>query len=170
MSIFKKFAKRAQNLFGYTIVKTRSDNGSEFRTLTLMTIVMNTESSMNSLPPIPRNKMVLWKGRTRLSSLLQGPCLMNMEHPKGFGRRQLTPLAMLQIDSTYTGYLRRPPMSCRLEGSQMCHTFRFLDANVTSTRRGNILASSKEGVTLDSWLGTPQMPRHIESTMSLRVL
>jgi len=31
MSIFKKFAKRAQNLFGYTIVKIRSDNGSEFK-------------------------------------------------------------------------------------------------------------------------------------------
>src|SRR5207253_2073757 len=30
MSTFKKFAKRAQNLFGYTIVKIRSDNGSEF--------------------------------------------------------------------------------------------------------------------------------------------
>src|SRR5438105_7159423 len=31
MSTFKKFAKRAQNLFGYTIVKIRSDNGSEFK-------------------------------------------------------------------------------------------------------------------------------------------
>src|SRR5438132_934644 len=31
MSTFKKFAKRAQNLFGYTIVKIRSDNGSELK-------------------------------------------------------------------------------------------------------------------------------------------
>src|SRR6266498_397690 len=31
MGIFKKFTKRAQNLFGYTIVKIRSDNGSEFK-------------------------------------------------------------------------------------------------------------------------------------------
>src|SRR6266542_3011769 len=31
MSIFKKFAKRVQNLFENTIVKIRSDNGSEFK-------------------------------------------------------------------------------------------------------------------------------------------
>src|SRR6266498_3557613 len=31
MSIFKKFAKRAQNLFGNSIVKIRSDNGIEFK-------------------------------------------------------------------------------------------------------------------------------------------
>ncbi len=31
MGIFKKFAKRAQNLFGNSIVKLWSDNGSEFK-------------------------------------------------------------------------------------------------------------------------------------------
>src|SRR6266498_3454152 len=31
MSIFKKFAKRAQNLFGNSIVKIQSYNGSEFK-------------------------------------------------------------------------------------------------------------------------------------------
>src|SRR6266542_861408 len=31
MGIFKKFAKRVQNLFGNSIVKIRSDNGSEFK-------------------------------------------------------------------------------------------------------------------------------------------
>src|SRR6266498_5636300 len=112
---------------------------------------------MNSPPLIPHNKMVLLKGRTKLSSPLQDPCLMNMERPKGFGWRQSTPLAMLQIGSIFTACSKRPPMSCWLEGSQMCHTSEFLDASVTSTRRDNILASSKEGVTLVSWLGTPQI-------------
>ena len=49
----------------------------------------------------------------------------------------------------------------------MYHTFGFLDASATSTRRENIPASSKEDVILDSWLDIPQMPRHIEYTMSL---
>src|SRR5438128_1827034 len=140
--------------------------GVSSRTLTLMNIMMNMESSMNSLPPIPQNKMVLWKGRTRLSSLLQDPCLMNMERPKDFGWKQSTPHAMLKIDSIYTGCSRRPLMGYWLEGSQMCHTSGYLDASVTSTKRDNILASFKGGVILDSWLDTPQAPRHIGCTMS----
>src|SRR6266498_5457865 len=128
-----------------------------------MTIVMNMESSMNSLPLIPRNKMVLYKGRTKLSSLLLDQCLMNMERPKDFGLKQSTPHAMLQIDSIYTACSRIPLMSYWLEGSQMCHIFGCWVVSATSTRRDNILASSKEGVILVSWLDTPQPPRHIES-------
>ena len=140
--------------------------GVSSRILTQMTIVMNMELSMNSPPPIPRNKMVLQKGRTRLPSLLLDPCLMNMKRPKGFGLRQSTPHAMLQIGSIYTACSRRPLTSYWLEESQMCHISEFLDASVTSKRRDNILASSKEGVTLVSLLGTPQVPRHIGSTMN----
>src|SRR5437868_7741901 len=117
-----------------------------------MTIVMNMESSMNSLPPIPRNKMVLWKGRIRPSSLLLDQCLMNMECLKDFGLRQSTPHAMHQIDSIYTACSRRPLMSYWLEESQMCHISGCLVASAISTRRDNILANSKEDMILDSWL------------------
>src|SRR6266540_1771392 len=140
--------------------------GVSSRTLTLMIIVVNMESSMNSPPLIPpqQNGVVERKNKTLISPARS--MLDEYGRPKGFGRRQLTPLAMLQIGSIFTGCLRRPPMSCWLEGSQMCHTSGFLDASVTSTRRDNILASSKEGVALVSWLGTPQAPRHIGSTMN----
>src|SRR6266498_1520377 len=131
-----------------------------------MTIVMNMESSMNSLPLIPRNKMVLYKGRTRPSSLLLDQCLMNMERLKDFRLKQSTPHAMLQIDSIYTACSRRPLVSYWLEGSQMCHISGCLVVSATSTRRDNILANSKEGVILASWLDTPQASSHIGSTMN----
>src|SRR6266540_32291 len=91
---------------------------------------------------------------------------MNTERPKDFGLRQSTPHAMLQIDSIYTACSRRPLMSYWLGGSQMCHISGCLVVSATSTRRDNILASSKEGVISGSWLDTPQAPRHIESTMN----
>src|SRR6266508_6486294 len=91
---------------------------------------------------------------------------MNIECLKGFGLRQLTSHAMLQIDSIYTVCSRKPPMSYWLGGSLMCHISGCLVASATSTRRDNTLASSKEDVILDSWLDIPQASRHIGSTMS----
>src|SRR5438128_1529880 len=41
---------------------------------------------------------------------------MNMERPKGFGLRQLTPHAMHPIDSICIAFSRRPPMSYLLVG------------------------------------------------------
>src|SRR6266540_229018 len=55
---------------------------------------------------------------------------------------------MHQIDSIYTACSRRPLMSYWLEGSQICHISGCLVASATSTRRDNILASSKEDVIL----------------------
>src|SRR6266540_2499149 len=91
---------------------------------------------------------------------------MNTERPKDFGLKQSTPHAMLQIGSIYTACSRRPLMSYWLEGSQMCHISGCLVVSATSTRRDNILANSKEGVILASWLDTSQAPRHIGSTMN----
>src|SRR6266542_3058398 len=105
---------------------------------------------MNSPLLTPHSKMVLYKGRTKHSLLLQDPCLMSMRRPKDFGRRQSTPHVMLLIGSIYTGCLRRLPMNYSLEGSQMYHTSGSLDASAKSTRRDNISASSKEDVILDS--------------------
>jgi transposase InsO family protein len=72
--IFKKFATRAQNEFGSSMVKIRSDNGSEFATQKWKSIVMVKASSMNSPKNIHPNKMVWLRGRTKHSSLLPELC------------------------------------------------------------------------------------------------
>ena len=58
-SIFKKFAKNAQNQFDVKIKKIRSDNGKNLTTPTLKSIVMKWESSMSSPQHTHHNKMGL---------------------------------------------------------------------------------------------------------------
>jgi hypothetical protein len=56
--IFKKFATRAQNEFGSSMVKIRSDNGSEFRNTRVEEYCDGEGISINSPQPIHHNKMV----------------------------------------------------------------------------------------------------------------
>ena len=48
MGIFKTFVKQAQNEFESSVVKVRSDNGTEFRNTKLKSFAMTLASSMNS--------------------------------------------------------------------------------------------------------------------------
>ena len=54
---FKSFVKGIHNEFETTIKKVRSDNGSESKTLELMSYVMNLELDINSRPSILLNQM-----------------------------------------------------------------------------------------------------------------
>jgi hypothetical protein len=63
-SIFKKFAKKAQNEFDCKIKKIRSDNGKDLTTPTYMSTVMRLGSSMKYQQHIHLNKMELLKGKT----------------------------------------------------------------------------------------------------------
>ena len=74
---FKLFVKSIHNEFETTIKRVRSDNGSEFRTLELMSCVMNLELDINSWPNILHNQMVLLKGRIEHSLIWQGLCLVS---------------------------------------------------------------------------------------------
>ena len=65
VGIFKIFIKQAQNKFESSVVKVRSDNGSEFWNTQVGSYATTSASSMNSLQPIHLNKMGLWRGRTR---------------------------------------------------------------------------------------------------------
>jgi uncharacterized protein involved in tolerance to divalent cations len=60
-SIFKNFAKKAQNEFDCKIKKIRSDNEKEFDKPTFMNIVMRLGSSMKFLQHTHLNKMELLK-------------------------------------------------------------------------------------------------------------
>ena len=123
-------------MFGYTIVKIRSDNGSEFKNSHIDDYCdeHGIKNELSSTYTPQQNGVVERKNKT-LITFARSMLDEYGTSEKGFGRRQLTPLAMLQIGSIFTGCLTRPPMSCWLEGSQMCHTFGFLDASATSTRK-----------------------------------
>ena len=54
---FKSFVKGIYNEFEIIIKKVRSDNGSESKTLELMSYVMNLELDINSRPSILLNQM-----------------------------------------------------------------------------------------------------------------
>ena len=63
MGIFKTFVKQAQNEFESSVVKVRSDNGTEFRNTKLKSFAMTLASSMNSHQLTHPNKMEWWRGR-----------------------------------------------------------------------------------------------------------
>jgi transposase InsO family protein len=83
--IFKKFATKAQNEFGSSMVKIRSDNGLEFRN-TKVEEYCDGEGIKHEFSSTytPQQNGVL-RGRTRHSSLLLELCWMTMESRKGFG-------------------------------------------------------------------------------------
>ena len=60
---FKSFVKGIHNEFETTIKGVRSDNGSELRTLELMSYVMNLELDINSRPSTLHNQMALLRER-----------------------------------------------------------------------------------------------------------
>src|SRR6266498_5572185 len=101
MGIFKKFAKRAQNLFENTIVKIRSDNGSEFKNSHIDDYCdeHGIKHELSSTYTREQNSVVERKNKTLIT--LARSMLDEYGTSKGFGWRQLTPHAMLPIDSMY---------------------------------------------------------------------
>jgi transposase InsO family protein len=91
--IFKKFATRAQNEFGSSMVKSRSDNGSEFRNTRVEEYCdgegIKHEFSSTYTPQ--QNGVVERKNKT-------------MGFHKGFGRKLSTRHVMLQINCISTDY------------------------------------------------------------------
>ena len=74
---FKSFVKGIHNEFETTIKRVRSDNGSEFKTLELMSCVMILELDINSQPSTLHNQMALLRGRIEHSLIWQGLCLVS---------------------------------------------------------------------------------------------
>ena len=72
---FKSFVNGIHNEFKTTIKRVRSDNGSELRTLELMSCVMNLELDINSRPSTLHNQMALL--RERIEHIWQGLCLVS---------------------------------------------------------------------------------------------
>ena len=64
---FKSFVKGIHNEFETTIKRVRSDNGSESRTLELMSCVMGLELDINSRPSTLHNQMILLRGKIEYS-------------------------------------------------------------------------------------------------------
>jgi transposase InsO family protein len=102
--IFKKFATRAQNEFGSSMVKIRSDNGSEFRNTRVEEYCdgegIKHEFSSTYTPQ--QNGVLKRKNKTLIT--LQELCWMTMGFHKGFGKKLSTWHAMLQIECISTNY------------------------------------------------------------------
>ena len=75
---FKSFVKGIHNEFETTIKRVRSDNGSEFKTLELMSYVMNLELDINSRLSTHLNQMALLRGKIEHSLIWQGLCLVSI--------------------------------------------------------------------------------------------
>ena len=74
---FKSFVKGIHNEFETTIKRVRSDNGSAFKNLELMSFVMSLELDINSRPSTLHNQMALLRGRIEHSLIWQGLCLVS---------------------------------------------------------------------------------------------
>ena len=74
---FKSFVKGIHNEFETTIKRVRSDNGSEFKNLELMSFVMSLELDINSRPSTLHNQMALLRGKIEHSLIWQGLCLVS---------------------------------------------------------------------------------------------
>jgi len=106
--IFKKFARRAQNVFEVTIKKVRSEQSLETPTFKLF--LMKKASSMSSQFHTLHNKMVLWRERTEHSLRPQERCLMNTRFQKRiFGWKCSTQYVKQLIACTSTSRGRKPP-------------------------------------------------------------
>ena len=74
---FKSFVKGIHNEFETTINRVKSDNGSELKTLELMSCVMNLKLDINSRPSTLHNQMALLRGRIEHSLIWKGLCLVS---------------------------------------------------------------------------------------------
>jgi transposase InsO family protein len=111
-SIFKKFAKKAQNEFDCKIKKIRSDNGKEFDNTNIHEycdeIGIKHEVSATYTPQ--QNGVVERKNRTLIT--LARTMIDDITHRRGFGPKLSTLHVMHQTGYFLTGYLRRLPMNC----------------------------------------------------------
>jgi transposase InsO family protein len=111
------------------IRKIRSDNGTEFKNSQIEGFL--EEEGIKHEFPSPytpqQNGVVERKNRTLLD--WQEPCLMSTRLRIGFGRKQLTPLATLSTDSTFTESSRKHHMNSSPVKSPMFPILEFLEAN-----------------------------------------
>src|SRR5438128_494813 len=166
LSIFNMFAKRAQNLFGYTIVKIRSDNGSEFKNSHIDDYCDEDgiKHELSSTYTPQQNDVVERKNKTLIT--LARSMLDEYGTSKRFWAEAINTACYASNRLYLHRLVKKTAYELLVGRSQMCHTSGCLDASVTSTRRDNILGSSKGDVILDLWLDTPRTPRLIGCTMN----
>jgi transposase InsO family protein len=111
-SIFKKFAKKAQNEFDCKIKKIRSGNGNEFDNTNIHEYCdeIGIKHEVSATYTSRQNGVVERKNRTLIT--LARTMIDEYNTPERFWAEASTLHAMHQIDCFLTNYLRRLLMNC----------------------------------------------------------
>jgi transposase InsO family protein len=111
-SIFKKFAKKAQNEFDCKIKKIRSDNGKEFDNTNIHEYCdeIGIKHEVSVTYTSQQNGVVERKNRTLIT--LARTMIDEYNTPERFGPKLSILHVMHQTGYFLNGYLRRLPMNC----------------------------------------------------------
>ena len=137
MRIFKAFVKQAQNEFGSSVVKVRSDNGTEFRNTQVEELCndMGIKHEFSSTYTPQQNGVVERKNKTLIT--LARAMLDDYGISQRFWAEASTPHAMHPTEFIFTASWERHPMSFSLGGSPTSPTSGCLVASATSSRKGS---------------------------------
>jgi len=162
-SILKKFAKNAQNQFDVKIKKIRSDNGKEFDNTNIEEYCyeFGIKHEFSSTYTPQQNGVVKRKNQTLIT--LARTMLDEYNTSEKMWAEAIDTACYASNQLFPHKFLEKTPYELLNGKSPMSHSLKCLGANSTSTRSGNTWASSKEDVTLATWLDIHQSPRLIES-------
>jgi hypothetical protein len=162
VSIFKKFAKKAQNEFNCKIKKIRSDNRKEFDNTNIHEycdeIGIKHEVSATYTPQ--QNGVVERKNMTLIT--LARTMIDEYNTPERFWAEAVNTACYASNRLFPHWLLENTPYELLNGKSQTSPSFGCLDANATSTRNAITKGCFKDVVILVSYLVIHQNPKHIE--------
>jgi transposase InsO family protein len=161
-SIFKKFAKKAQNEFDFKIKKIRSDNGKEFDNTNILEYCdeIGIKHEVYAIYTPQQNGIVERKNMTLIT--LARTMIDEYNTLERFWAEAINTACYASNVLFPHRLLEKTPYELQNGKSQTSPSFRCLDANVTSTRNTITLGSFKDDVILVSYLVIHQNPKHIE--------